>query len=333
MATITLYKKSKRQPCYRLSYRDPETGKWRQKYLHTTRDQAEEIRKKVEAEFVWLQANPHLRTVISSLSLEEVISSFVKSKNHEVSPSTVQRYKYGLEYVTKTLGGDYPITSVTQNDVDRIIAFTQDEGLSASSTNTVLRHLRVLLNWAYDRQVIGKVPKIKQIKTQQKEIHWLTKKEVGSILEHAPEIIGDLVRLYIITGARRNELLYSTWRDINLKRKRIRLREVKSKKQEYLFLNDQAVQILTKYKENTPRPFTLSQDQLRHRYEKVCEVAKVDSTIHDLRRTCGARLIEKGSDIFRVSRFLRHSSVKVTQEHYVDLLPDDYSHLADIIEV
>ena len=73
MATIKIYKKSKRQPCYRLSYRDPQSALWRQKLLHCTRDEADEIRKRVEAEYTWFQVNPHLIQETSDLSLNQAI--------------------------------------------------------------------------------------------------------------------------------------------------------------------------------------------------------------------------------------------------------------------
>ena len=342
MASITLHRKSKNQPCWRLSYFDVRENKWRQMLLHCSRDEAEQIRKKVEAEFTWYAANPHLLQSTTNHSLGSVVDQFLKAKDHEVASSTVTRYRFGLNYILDILGKDYPINSISQKDIDKIISSCQEtrfnptpdnNGLSLASTNTVLRHLRALLNWSYDRDMIDKVPRVKQLKTQKQAIQWLSHDEVSSILKNSPEDIADLVRLYILTGARRSELLFTTWRDIDLKRKRIQLRDVKSKRQEYLYLSDEAIRILRKYAKVKPRPFKFTQDQLRHRYQKSCDAAKVDSTIHDLRRTCGARLIEKGVDIFRVSKFLRHSSVKVTQEHYVDLLPDDYSNIADTIQV
>ncbi len=55
------------------------------------------------------------------------------------------------------------------------------------------------------------------------------------------------------------------------------------------------------------------------------------TTIHDLRRTCGAWLIQEGVDIYRVSKYLRHSSVTVTEKYYVDILPSDLTDIASIM--
>ncbi|MBC8374471.1 MAG: tyrosine-type recombinase/integrase [FCB group bacterium] len=57
-----------------------------------------------------------------------------------------------------------------------------------------------------------------------------------------------------------------------------------------------------------------------------------DANLHTLRKTAGARLIQKGVDIYRVSKFLGHSSVKVTERHYVDLLEVDYQDMSALLE-
>jgi integrase len=339
MATIKLYKKSKHQPCYRLSYRDPQSAKWRQKLLHCPRDEADQIRKRVEAEFTWYDANPHLIKEIHSLSLGDAIEQFVKAKKREVSPATIERYGFGLKYVEAALGSESSFADIKKADIDKVVSFCSEtlsdstKSLTVSSVNTVLRHFKVLLNWAHEREFIDHLIPIKQLKMQKKPIKWLSQDDVSDLLENCSNSLGDIIRLYILTGGRRNELLFSTWNDIDLKNGRILLPNVKSKQKEYLYLNKQAKSILKKYKTVEPRPFPMTISQLRHEYAKACEKAKLTSTIHDLRRTCGARLVEKGVDIFRVSKYLRHSSVKVTQDHYVELLPSDYPEVAENIEI
>lgn len=66
---------------------------------------------------------------------------------------------------------------------------------------------------------------------------------------------------------------------------------------------------------------------------KYYKIAGIQNTnLHTLRKTEGARLIQANVDIYRVSKFLGHSSVTVTERHYVDLLSDDYQDIAQINE-
>jgi len=45
-------------------------------------------------------------------------------------------------------------------------------------------------------------------------------------------------------------------------------------------------------------------------------------SLHSLRSTFGSTLINKGVDIYTVSKLLGHSSVKVTEKHYLALDPE-----------
>ena len=56
-----------------------------------------------------------------------------------------------------------------------------------------------------------------------------------------------------------------------------------------------------------------------------------DANLHTLRKTTGARLIQKGVDIYKVSKFLGHSSVTVTEKHYVDIMNTDYQYMSELL--
>jgi integrase len=56
-----------------------------------------------------------------------------------------------------------------------------------------------------------------------------------------------------------------------------------------------------------------------------------DITLHILRHTCASRLIQRGVDLYRVSKWLGHSSVKVT-ERYAHLAPDTLSQALSALE-
>jgi integrase len=57
-----------------------------------------------------------------------------------------------------------------------------------------------------------------------------------------------------------------------------------------------------------------------------------DITIHILRHTCASRLVQRGVPIYTVSKWLGHSSVKVT-ERYAKLAPDSLSMARAALEI
>jgi integrase len=73
-------------------------------------------------------------------------------------------------------------------------------------------------------------------------------------------------------------------------------------------------------------------DWCSHRWGLVTRDAGCpDVTLHILRHTCASRLVQKGVPIFTVSKWLGHSSVKVT-ERYAKLAPDSLNAALAAIE-
>jgi len=336
VATIKLYRKSNRQPCYRLSYRDPVSGAWRQKLLHVPKEEAEELRKKVEAEYYWYQANPHLiedHAALFVFSLKDAMDKFLRERESEVRTGTWKRYKNVLDNVLGYLG-DVPLTMLTKDSIvdyrEHLIAERKPQGV-----NTELRHLRAFVRYCADEGLMDAV-KVTMIRASRLKVKWLTKDELEKILsnlhhieESEREMTQDLIMLLLFTGARVGEVLNAKWENIDLKRGRVFLLDDKGDQGKPLYLNQKAIDILVKYQTNKPGPFPIDYNWIKWRYFKICREAGIKSSIHDLRKTTGAWLTIKTGDIYRVSKYLRHSSVVVTENYYSDLLPQHYENMAD----
>lgn len=332
MATIKLYKKSKRQPCYRLSYRDPQTGIWRNKLLHCSRDQADQIRRDVEAEFTWLDNHPELREgqLITTRNVEEAKEEFKASKQGTVKPLTWDRYNVALTNFEDFFTGE--VRKIDRHLIDKYRSKLLEDR-KGRGTNSELRHLKVFLRYCAENEWM-KMPKITMAKESPIEVRWLSKEQVQKLREKVEildqadrQTILDIMDLLLQTGARANEIIESKWEQINLSWKQIKPDD-KGNTGKPLFLDTHSVKILKKYKENKPGPFLVNLDWFYWRYQKLATAAEIETTVHDLRRTCGAWLIQAGVDIYQVSKYLRHSSVTVTEKHYVDILPSDLSNIA-----
>ena len=130
------------------------------------------------------------------------------------------------------------------------------------------------------------------------------------------------------TGARRNELLPPSfkWDNINLKEKRIYLRG-KGDKERYVPMTPTVVKLLLdRLSEGLKFPFKYGQDHVSHRLREYYKEAGIENAnLHTFRKTFGSLLIQGGhADIYAVSKLLGHSSVKVTEKHYIHLLDEDY---------
>lgn len=76
-----------------------------------------------------------------------------------------------------------------------------------------------------------------------------------------------------------------------------------------------------------------STDWCQHRFARLRREVGVsdDVTLHTLRHTCASRLVQAGTDLYAVAKWLGHSSITVT-ERYAHLAPSTLSALAGTLE-
>jgi integrase len=132
---------------------------------------------------------------------------------------------------------------------------------------------------------------------------FLTRDEAPRLLEAADStgeaVDGVIVRLWLLTGLRRSELLHRTWSDLDLRKKTLTVPRTKNGREHTIPLSDRAVQLLR----SLPRhiqpdaPVFPGDDEgkplsdFKRRWEKIRKLSGLhDLTIHDLRRTVGTWL-------------------------------------------
>ncbi|MBT5211275.1 MAG: site-specific integrase, partial [Candidatus Marinimicrobia bacterium] len=178
-------------------------------------------------------------------------------------------------------------------------------------------------------------------KRREKKIRFLTESEIRLILNVIDKKdFRNLIATYLYTGARREELVppLFTWSSVDFPNKQIQLTG-KLGKTRYVPMNSKVEQILKEHKKlGFEFPFNFKIDYVSHRLADYYKEAGIkDANVHVLRKTFGSLLIQKQlADIYVVSKLLGHSSVKVTETHYVDLLKENIDlpveKLADIIQ-
>ncbi len=145
-----------------------------------------------------------------------------------------------------------------------------------------------------------------------------------------------IAKVVLYTAARISEVLSANWAQIDLDKRVIKLFDEqdddvgdKTNSGGNLYLNDDACDILRKYVDNTPGPFTVNYDWFQWRMRKVAIKTGLRLRPHDLRKTAGSWLVQDGVDIYQVSKFMRHTSVIVTEKFYAELLSDQHHETAD----
>lgn len=140
------------------------------------------------------------------------------------------------------------------------------------------------------------------------------------------------MKILLLTGARKSEVLRATWDQFDLKMgvwtKPAHL--TKQKKREHLPLSEQVLKILCILKKNniSNNPYLFPDKtgkkpirDIKVFWEKIIKEAKLENVrIHDLRHTHASHLVSRGLSLSIVGKLLGHTQASTTQR---------YAHLAD----
>ena len=223
-----------------------------------------------------------------------------------------------LEEMTRVLSGarfkDWegrPITEITKQDVRDLLSTIIADGHDARANKTLVV-LRQVFNWAYDHDKIESVPtdRIKPPGAESSRDRVMSASELvaiwnacyGSGRGHGgrdSHVYGDIVRVLMLTGQRRNEVAQMQWSEIDFDRRLWSLPAARSKNAlpHLVPLSSPVLAILKRqqaqrveWEEPCPWVFTSNGEtpfsgwsQSKRRLDERCGVAYW--RIHDLRRT------------------------------------------------
>lgn len=158
---------------------------------------------------------------------------------------------------------------------------------------------------------------------EEKRDRWVTPKELPKIMEAVDkeEIYPSAaIWLYLLTGARKTEILQSKWENVDLERRELRIPDTKAGRVHYLPLSQPAIEILNNLPRMKGNPYVLpglkekshlvNIDKPWRRIRKAAGVE--DVRLHDLRRTVGSWLAQSGNSLHLIGKVLNHSSQSTT---------------------
>ncbi len=176
--------------------------------------------------------------------------------------------------------------------------------------------INALLNWAEEKNYITDVKKMSIFPKQGRQ-RVFTHREMNLIMnEFQDDNFQSFIRFAYYTGARRGEIHSLKPHQVDPAQLKVKgktgHRVVKLNAQARALLMEQ--ETLWDYKAGF----------ITKNFKKNSRRLEIkDARFHDLRRTFGLNLIKSGMPIFKVSKLLGHSSVKVTEQHYTPLLVSD----------
>jgi len=332
MAYLIPNLKSKRQPAWKLRYKDPTNGgRYTQITLHCSKTEAKKVLAKYDGVEVM---NSHFPVKRDQPEVEKLEELFLATKELEVSDNGYQTYKYMMKHFVNYFP-KRELASITQPEIEKWRLNELKACKTLATYNTVMKHVRHFLRWAVQMDYLAVIPSLKIMNENDEEQRgsWLEIKQIEKIMKTAPDEARDYFTVLLNTGARASEILqkpWSRWRGDYIE---IPKAEAKARKPERLWVNDTVREILTRRRKYEAKMFDFSYTVARRYARNARTKSKIEFTLHDFRRTCGYQLLKSGVGIYEVSRYLRHNSVTTTEKHYLTLLRADYKHLADKINL
>jgi len=174
---------------------------------------------------------------------------------------------------------------------------------------------------------------------------FLSREEAGRLIDAINEMEADksvnhafcdAIRLLLLTGARKTEILGLTWSEVDIVRKLLLLPPERTKAggqngERRITLSPPALQILAKRRpaKVNPTDFVFPAIKgdghiigIRRAFAKACVGAKVEGVrLHDLRHSFASFAIADGASLFLVGKLLGHASAR-TAERYAHLSGD-----------
>lgn len=232
--------------------------------------------------------------------------------------------------------GGKRLDEITTPDVAKWLGELRHSGKAPATVEkirvTFNRSFELALRWQTPGVKITPVRGIQRPKIANARDRFLSSAEAARLLAAAdaslnPQL-GNIVRLLLLTGARKRELLDAQWEHFDIERRAWFIPTSKTGKSRYVPLSQAALDVLDKLPRFNRCPWLLPNPETRkpytdikHPWETAREAAGLDGLhIHDLRHSAASFMINAGIDLFAVGKVLGHADHQSTMR---------YAHLAN----
>ena len=292
--------------------------------LDQARKQAEKLKSEVS-----LGADP-----IAVLERQRAIPSVATFLNEQYLPHAKERmrsYVNVVAYCRRMVAalGTKAVDEVTAADVANFRRRLIDEKLSNASVNRHLCTLRAAFNLARRWQVYdGPNPAASPgMLTERHRDEYLSAVETQALFRALEEEkwfeAAQALRLLVLTGARKNEILRAKWVDVDFDRCLLTVPRSKNGKRRYIPLTGLAMMVVHAqwHRRSRDNPFVLPGAvpgrpiiNLRPAWEKAKKKAGLQPTlrIHDLRHSFASALANSGVPLNEIGVILGHSQLATT---------------------
>ena len=344
----TIYKIPNRKNTYRVQYKNPQTGKFEQKYFKSKQDA-------IIALGHWQQVELYVKNQMNWESLlfnqepkKTINEIFTLFTNNVLSTmtnvDTIDKYKVVMNNVKKVFDGSMIAMDIRTNtqliDGVEYTGWTiykhimeKKYNRSRRGIDSYMRDLLHIFNWAYEEEYITKRVMRKSDRYKKHELKPLEYKvwsnEEIKYLFHHPHLSAeqkDIAYLFAITGARANELVGHNmrkpykelhWEHIDFLNNTMLLLQKRRKTRETVAVHPSAISILKRiFRTGADRPLDINYKDLNGIIKEISIIVGIDFTCHDLRRMKAQLVRKETKDVNKAGYSIGDKSAEVVDNHY-----------------
>jgi integrase len=223
--------------------------------------------------------------------------------------------------------GDCNLSDVTSETISRYKAMRLQEGAKPATLNRETAMAKHCFNlglkeWGWCRE--NPFCKVKMEREDNSRDRVLTYDEEERLLAACSNRLRDIVLFALSTGARMGEILELTWKDVDLFRKVVVIRQGKTGKPKTIPLIPTAMDILksrvrridTSLVFPSQNGTRMTDTNLGRAFRAALKKARVEGfRFHDLRHTFASRLAMAGKDLYVIQKLLGHREPRMVQRY------------------
>ncbi len=292
--------------------------------------------------FDLIRAQEYYRTFIRmkdvhfKMTLEDLMIELEKKLTNRLSIKTVKLYRTKLSLFGKMIG-DKPIDKISGSDIEDFMAKRIQDGVSFTTVNIDFRTIKAAFNRAITMGFILNNPckNIEPYRHPHEDPVVLSDEQMIAIVNaEENQLFKALWMMLYLTAARRGEILYLEWSDIDFNLRTIRLRNkkdhtLKTKKPRTIPLSSIVFDVLLSLPRRGSFIFckedgnVYSSEYISAQFKSIIRRLHLSDKyhLHSLRHSAATRLNELGESSFNIQQSLGHSSVMTTQL-YIQPLPE-----------
>jgi integrase len=283
----------------------------------------------------------------------DLFDPWVKTLIH-YRPKTAKNAGYDIEAHLKPKWGATAVADIDTAALQQWVSELTQKGIAPRTVTTVYGRFVNLLTWAVDEGYLAKSPAGKKVNLPRGRVTqhvYLEVDQFDALHAAMDPRYRDAIELDVWTGLRASELWELRVRDVDTRRRRLRVdrgvveghiddpKNGQGREVPYPRRLDPLIERVVAGKKphellfTAPRGGQVRENNFKRRYfdDAVLEagLGHLDLDMHDLRHTAASWAIASGATPKSVQRMLGHKNAKITLETYAGLFDQDLDAVAD----